>query len=131
VRAKVRKTVREPGSKAVLAPAGAMVEDRIVQMEHWLNEPRHFTISILLEKLQVGGLSRPLYAHVDQREPLKPGDVLHGTAVFVEPVKGVPLPAVAPRVAAFPFVTDNNRYLVRAGYESDWVTVQPPTDENK
>ncbi len=131
VRAKLRKPVRDPRSKAVLAPAGAMVEGRIVQMEHWMNEPRRFTISILLEKLQVGGLSRPLYANVDRRQPLRPGDVLHGTAVFVQPTKGVPQPGVAPRVAAFPFLTENNRYLVRAGYESDWVTVQPLTDESK
>jgi hypothetical protein len=131
VRARIRKAVRDPHSKTVLAPAGAVVEGRIVQMEHWMNEPRRFTISILLEKLQVGGLSRPLYANLDRRGPLKPGDVLHGTAVFVEPTKGVPLPGVAPRVAAFPFMTENNRYLVRAGYESEWVTVPPPADENK
>src|ERR1035438_8645450 len=33
-------------AKEVLVPAGATVEGRIVQMQHWLEKPRHFTISL-------------------------------------------------------------------------------------
>jgi len=31
-------------------------------MRHWLEEPRHFTISLMLEKLELHGVPTPLYA---------------------------------------------------------------------
>jgi len=111
VRAKVRAAVRDARSKAVLAPAGAMVQGRIVQMQHWLDRSRQFRISILLEKLETGGVSRPLYAKIDHG---------HATTITLPPVGQSPL------VGVFPFTTDKDSYRVPAGYQSNWVTVAPP-----
>lgn len=105
VTAKLRKPIGT--SDEVLAPAGAMVQGRIVQMQHTLRWPRHFTIAIRLEKLEVGGVSRPLYAIGDA-------------------------PAwKSPLVAAFEFRTSRSHYVVPAGDESNWVTVAPPPEERK
>ena len=120
VRAKVRTSVRAPQSKMVLVPAGAMVQGRIIQMQHWLNKPRHFTISILLERLEVGGLSRPLYAKIDTYS-----DLFGSTTIARTPV------GLSPLGAAFQFTTDKNRYRVPAGYKSNWVTVAPPLGDEK
>jgi len=130
VRAKLRRTVRDPHSKAILMPAGAMVEGRIVGMQHWLSGPRYFMISMLLEKLESGGTSRPLYAKLDSSVSPEPGDVLYGTVSITD--SKPPKPQGQPgRVAAFPFMTDQPRYRVPAGYASDWITVSPPPAEEK
>jgi len=39
------------------AAAGAKVEGRIVQMQHWLEKPRRFTICVVLESLEVRGIA--------------------------------------------------------------------------
>jgi len=121
VRAKVRKAVLAPQSKMVLVPAGAIVQGRIIQMQHWLNKPRHFTISIVLERLETGGVLRPLYAKVDSYS-----DLYGSTTISRTPI------GLAPLGAAFLFKTDKNRYRVPAGYKSNWVTVAPaPAAEKK
>jgi hypothetical protein len=45
----------------------------------------------------------------------------------------IALPVVrrSPLVAAFVFPRDKNRYIVPAGYQSDWVTVAPPPQDEK
>jgi hypothetical protein len=114
VTAKLRKPVRV--SKEVLIPAGATVEGRIVQMRHWLDPPPHFTISLLLETLQVRGVAIPLYAR------LRPAESAN---IALPPIGQSPL------VAALLFNTDKSRYIVAAGYQSNWVTVEPPMEEKK
>lgn len=122
VKAKLEKSLRDPQSKAVLAPAGAIVEGRIIHMEHWLGRPSRFKISILLEKLEAGGVRRPLYAKL-----------VHYTARTMSGPVEITLRPVgqSPFAAAFLFVTDKSRYLVHAGYQSEWVTVTPPTEDKK
>jgi len=115
VTAKLRKAVRT--SKEVLAPAGAKVEGRIVQMQHWLNQPRHFTIALLLEKFEVSGVATPLYAKLS-REP-------GSTRIYL------PSTGQSPLVAAFEFTTDKSRHIVPAGYQTTWVTVAPPMEKKK
>ena len=107
VTAKVVKPARYRASKVVLVPAGAKVEGRILQMQHWLQWPSHFTIAIRLEKLEVDGVSRPLYA------------------------RGVAFPGRAPLAAEFTFSTNKKRYIVPAGYQSNWITVEPRLEEKK
>jgi len=115
VTAKLRKPVRTP--KEVVAPAGATVEGRIIRMEHRLETPRHFTISLLLEKLEVHGVAAPLYARLDG------GD--ESTTIVLPPMGQSHL------VAALVFTTDKSRYIVPAGYQTNWVTVAPPEEEKK
>jgi hypothetical protein len=114
VHAKVRKAVRDPRSKAVVVPAGAVVQGRIIQMQHWVSRPRRFTIAIQMENLESGGESFQLYAKV-----------------IASPAKGIFLSPLgrSPLVAAFPFVTEKSRFRVPAGYESKWVTVEPPKED--
>ena len=109
VTARLRKPVHI--AKEVLVPAGATVEGRIVQMQHWLEKPRHFTISLLLEKLEVRGVATPLFARPTWKDELA----------------GIVLPPMwqSPLVAAFVFTTDKNRHIVPAGYQTNWVTVAP------
>jgi hypothetical protein len=97
VTAKLREPIR--ASDKVLAPAGAVVRGRIVQMQHWVRWPRHFTVAIRLEKLEVSGGSIPLYAIGDAPEGQSRQD------------------------AAFVFWTHKDRYIVPANYQTKWVTV--------
>jgi hypothetical protein len=60
--AKVRKAVRDPRSKEVLIPAGVTVQGRIIEMRHWLAAPAYFLIGILLETVDINGISSPFYA---------------------------------------------------------------------
>jgi hypothetical protein len=116
VHAKLRKPARDPRSKAVIVPAGAVVQGRIIQMKRWASKPRHFTIAIQMETLETGGESCPLYAKV-----------------IASPTKGIFLSPLgrSPLVAAFPFVTEKTRLRVPVGYESNWVTVEPPREEEE
>jgi hypothetical protein len=115
VRAKLRMPVRT--SKEVLAPAGATVEGRIVQMKHWLEKPRHFAISLLLEKLEVRGVATPLYPRLSREAG--------SNSIYLPPMGQSPL------VAALVFTTDKSRHIVPAGYQMNWVTVAPPMEEKK
>ncbi len=123
VRTKLRNPVRDARSKAVLAPAGTVIQGRIVHLEHWIEAPRRFTISIVLEKLEAGGVPQPLYA--------KP--VRHYREMLTSGSIEIPLPpdAKSPFAAEFAFRTDKDRYLVPAGLQSDWMTVAPPSEEKE
>src|ERR1039458_5967845 len=83
----------------------------------WLDKPRHFTISLLLEKLEVRGVATPLYARPRWEDELA----------------GIVLPPMwqSPLVAVFVFTTDKSRHIVPAGYQTNWVTVAPPLEEKK
>ena len=113
--AKLRKPVRI--SKKLQLPAGAKVKGRIIQMQHRVAEPRHFTISLILESLEVRGTATRLYARLNRED--RP-------ASFVLPPVGQ-----SPLAAAFVFNTEKSRYIVPRGYRSNWVTVKPPLDETR
>jgi len=118
VKCKLAKALREPHAKAMLAPVGAIVEARIVQMEHWLIPAQLFRISLMLEKLETDGAVRPLYA-----SPFR-----HSTIHVASGPVNVVLPPVgqSPHAAAFIFPADKSGYVVRPGHASEWVTVAPP-----
>jgi len=113
IAAKLRHPIRDPKSKAALAPAGAHVTGRIVQLQHWLSEPWRFKVSIMLESVEFGGQSRPLYAKI-----VRIPSMLESIAV--------PPPGQPAWVAAFLFPTEKKRYRVPAGYESTWITIEAP-----
>ena len=66
VDAKVRKAVRDPRYKEALIPAGVTVQGRIIEMRHWLAKPACFLIAILLETVDINGVSSPFYAQLDR-----------------------------------------------------------------
>jgi len=86
-------------------------------MRHWLTRPQRFVISILLEKVDIGGVSRPLYARL-YREYRSANIIL-------------PPPGRSPLVGVFPLPTENSYYRISRGYESDWVTVAPPSPQRR
>jgi hypothetical protein len=111
VRARVRKPILDPRSKTLLVPAGAIVQGRILQMRRSLDPPRHFAIALQLEKLELNGTPRPIFSKV-----------------IDSPSKGIFLSTIGqwPLVAQFSFKSDKERYRVPAGYESNWITIEPP-----
>jgi hypothetical protein len=133
VKAKVRQPVRGAKSKTVLVPAGAAVEVRIVQMQHWLSDKPRFSIALLPEKVEVAGVWRPLYAKASPQRSLEVADVQHGNMVSQsgDTVVIIPPAGQSPLISAFLFPTDKNRYVVPAGHASDWETIAPPADDKK
>jgi len=115
VTAKLRKPLRF--GKRLLAPEGAMVEARIVQMQHWLAKPQYFKICLTLEKLETHGVATPLYAKLAHEA---------APSTIHLPPAGQP-----DRVAVLVFPTDKSRYIVPAGYQTNWITVKPPLEERK
>jgi hypothetical protein len=111
---KVRKPVRGHHSKQVLIPAGAMVRGRIIQMRRWLQSPKHFTIGVLLETLEMHGVSMPFYAVLERQDSSD-----RGMPVYL------PLPGQSFLVGTF-VVPDGGRNVMRRGYQSEWLTVAPP-----
>jgi len=105
--------LREPARnlKEVLIPAGATVEGRIVQMQHLLIWPPQFNISLMLEKIEVNGVATPLFA--------RPSWEAGSTGISLGPLGQSPL------VAALVFTTKSSRHVLRAGYQTNWVTVAP------
>ena len=100
ITAKLQKPVLS--GNEVVAPAGAIVQGRIAQMQHWIHWQAHYLISIRLEALLVRGVARPLYA-------IPVGD-LH----------------TIDRMATLTFWTNKRHYVVPAGYPLAWITVGPP-----
>jgi hypothetical protein len=114
-KARLREPVRTSGR--VLVPAGATVEGRIVQMQHSAIQPQQFTISLMLEKVEVRGVATPLFARISW--------VGGSTSISLPPLGQSPL------VAALVFKTNSNGYIVRSGYQTNWVTVAAPLDEER
>jgi len=94
ITAKLRKLLRM--RHQILAPAGALVRGRIIQMRHWTHWPAHYVIAIRLESLKLNGAVAPLYA------------MPTGKAASME------------RMASFTFMTNRSRYVVHAGFSSDY-----------
>jgi hypothetical protein len=122
--ARVRKDVRETHSHRLLIPAGSPVRGRIIRMQHWLLPPRHFSITVLLETIEIDGALSPFYARRDSKD---------ATAVSKRLGKVIHLPPAGegPNTASFVFTTEENRYLVSPGLESNWITVSAPRTSDR
>jgi len=125
IMAKVLKPVRDNRSKETLIPAGATVEGRIIVMKHWLAAPA-FHIAIMLEALDIEGVSSPLYVRLDRTneftsERRSSAGLLQRGATIILPPMGQ-----SASVGSFVFRTDKSRYVVPANYESNWLTISPP-----
>lgn len=117
---KLRKPVRDPKTKRLLAPAGAAVQGRILGMHHYVKRPARFTIDIALESLETGGALTPLFARF-KRPSTGPRSGFTLQALAIAQARH------SPAAAPFVFMTDQPRYQVPAGHQSDWETIKPPT----
>jgi hypothetical protein len=126
VAAKVRKAIRDPRSKEVLIPAGVTVQGRIIEMRHWVTAPAYFLIAILLETVDINGVSSPFYAQLDRPDEYM--DEQRTKSGFHPPGVAIILPPAgrSTSVGSFVFRTTNRRYVVPSNYESNWTTIPPP-----
>jgi hypothetical protein len=124
--AKVRKAVRDPRSKGMLIPAGVTVHGRIIEMRHWLAAPAYFLIAILLETVDIDGVSSPFYAQLDRPDEYM--DEQRTKSGFHPPGVAIILPPAgrSTSVGSFVFRTTNRRYVVPSNYESNWTTIPTP-----
>jgi hypothetical protein len=118
VSATVVKAVRRPGSSSALIPAGATVRGRIARVEHHLIPTPYFLIAITFNRLELTGSSSPFAARLDR-------DVELATrlgANLVGKRRGLDFWDVG----NFLFPTGKSRYVLPAGYQSQWFTLATP-----
>jgi hypothetical protein len=126
VSAKVTHAVRDPKSKAILIPAGAIARGRITRMRHRVGGPDDFIILISFDALELNGKASPFFVKLDAI------DQLERARALLPNRRGMRGPAAAtanqgPETwGALLFPSMGNRYVVPAGYESTWRTVAPP-----
>ena len=118
VSAKVVKPVRRAGSTTTLIPAGATVRGRITRVEHHLLPTPYFLISISFNRLELTGISSPFAARLDRDDELAKqlGANMERRGRGVESWD----------VGNFVFATSKKRYVLPAGYESQWFTLATP-----
>jgi hypothetical protein len=115
VSARVVKAVRRPGAKEVLIPAGTIVHGRIRRMEHhFLPEP-YFLVSMAFNRMELQGALAPFAARHEPDGPLaRELDAqlgLRATGIWFW------------NVGTFLFRSEQSRYTIPAGFESQWFTL--------
>lgn len=116
VRAKLSSDIRDASSKRIIAPKGSPVTVRIMKMEHYSGPPSTLTPAVEPENVEVGGVSRPLFAKMNpdakrfekqaclsRRIPLGSFDTMGDPGVFR-------------------FVNVGENAVIRSGVESTWTT---------
>ncbi len=122
ISAKIVHAVHAAGSKEILIPAGAVAHGRILQMRHQY-KTASFELLIRFDSLERNGSATPLPVRLDR--DLKPakgrtanGFATRGTEFSLPPPSGDP-------ASWFTFAATGARYVMPAGTESKWVTVNP------
>jgi len=107
VSARLTMPMLDPESRKVLVPKGAIATGRIIRMEHNLGTRKYFLLSIAFDTVQAGGTNFRLYAQ----------SAGNGTGSGHER-KDWPM-------GNFFFITKQPRYVIPAGYISEWRTTAP------
>lgn len=115
ISAKVIKPVKRPGSGEILIPAGAIVRGRVARLEHHISPEPYFLIALTFNRLEVGGISSPFAARLDQGSEL----ARRLGADLMPRGSG----AAAWSNGVFLFATTKNRHVIPAGYQSNWFTL--------
>jgi len=102
VSAKIGKVVVDPATKRVLVPAGAAVHGRITHLEHHVEGEKYFLVGLSFDTF-----SMILDAAHQIRSPLKTTESHSGFGGG----------------GTFIFPTRQSRYIVPAGYTSNWITI--------
>ena len=130
VSATLTNAVRDPVTKAVLYPAGAIARGRISRLERWQGPTPRFVIGIHWESVS-SEQQRSAFAAILDRSGnsivLPPDALGMGVASRRQSAAtGAALGRRPPPLGppdSFTFVTDNKRYAIPAHYEMRWVTV--------
>ena len=121
----VKSPVRNGKSKQVVIPAGAKVHARLIRMDHWLGSSGHFDFSFLLESIELNGATSPFYATRDRPQPLSAFN--RGSGLRQPGLHIVLPPAGQPAcTGSFAFFSTGNRYVLKRGFVSEWMTLLPP-----
>jgi hypothetical protein len=122
VSAEVVKSVSRPGSSEPLIPAGAIVRGRITRVEHHIFPRAYFLIAMSFNRLEVMGNPSPFAARLDPSTELveelgvdlsgSPATQGGGVAFW--------------NTGTFLFATNKSRYVLPAGYQSNWSTLATP-----
>jgi len=115
ISAKVVKPVRRSGAGATLIPAGAIVRGRIARLEHHLSPEPYFLVALTFNRLELGGISSPFAARLDQGASLA-----RRLGVNLNPSGSG---AAAWSSGVFLFPTVRSRQVIPAGYQSRWFTL--------
>lgn len=112
VRAKLTAPIRDRSSR-ILAPQGAVISGRILEMRHFFVPAPSLSVVLKLETLNTAGVERPFLATLDtigQRVSTN-----HGS-------KGVLRWRAAPGTLGILFDDAKQDFIIKAGQEMKWVT---------
>ncbi len=127
VAARVTRPVREPKSKTVLIPAGAIARGRITRMRHRIGGPEDFVILISFDSVEINGVASPLFVRLDSAAQLEririsnPSMTRRGALMMANQ---------GPETWGALIFPAAKSYVVPAGYETEWQTVAPPDAKN-
>jgi hypothetical protein len=115
IAAKVLKPVRRPGSNEELIPAGAVVRGRIRRVEHHFFPKPYFLVAIAFNRVEWHGVLAPFAArseaNPDMAKELDANLEMRATGIWFWDV------------GTFLFPTAKPRFVVPAGFESKWYTL--------
>ena len=125
IAAKVKRSVLDPKSQRNLISAGAIVQGRIVRLEHRFLPTPHFLISISWATIADHNAVAPFFARIAQADSGHP----NGQAYFQNGRLRIwlPPPGESQRAGGwFILPTQKKTYVVQPGYETEWLTATAP-----
>jgi hypothetical protein len=127
VTAKVARAVREPKSKTVLIPAGAIARGRITRMRHRIGGPDDFVILISFDSVEINGVASPLFIRLDSAAQLERARITNLSASR----RSRMMDHQGPETWGALLFPAAKSYVVPAGYESEWLTIEPPAPKTE
>jgi hypothetical protein len=120
--AKVTTAVRDPTAKTMVIPAHAIVQGRILGIEHRLNPRPRFIVTMRFETIEIHGVSTPFYAtqlHGKEVQAVQ-GMVDRGRPILLPPSEQSRF------ASSFYHYSKSDHYVMPRGYKMGWITVPPP-----
>jgi hypothetical protein len=118
--AKLTAAIRDAKGR-ILAPTGAAVTARILQIRRFYVPEPSLRLVIKLETVDIAGTPRPLAAAPDTRAPAFDNN---GKATLQRRYNPVALDNQDPRSAVFQFRNTKGNFVASSGFESKWLTVR-------
>src|ERR1035437_8456224 len=123
VTASVGKTLIDPITKRVLAPAGSLVRGRITQLEHHIEGGKYFLVGLSFETLETPGETVPLSIILNNAQQMQDPRTLTEVRGRIRPVVTTESRAGFHSGGTLLFPTNESRYVVPRGSILDWITL--------
>ena len=127
VSARVTHAVREPKSKTVLIPAGSIARGRITRMRHRIGGPDDFVILISFDSVEINGVASPLLIRLDSAAQLERVRIANLSASR----RSRMMDHQGPETWGALIFPAAKSYVVPAGYETEWLTIEPPATKTE